>query len=258
MPLTLNQTQFSNLYIDYEYTIANEALLVEYVGNLILGQYRHIQRVIKNLSTREINDNVVIDSALTILNSPEKVKVHGLLFQMISWVELCVRHKDEKFYQYHPHTQLAMQGFDGIAVKLTNDNKLEKIIITEDKCTTHPRQKLHAEVFPEFEDLESHKKDNAIVCNVMSLLEGFSDDVQFQIEADISNLNYRQYRAGLTRDEKHNDKDGREKLFVDYDTHVTGALSKRSASTIYIPDLRVWMEKFKSEVIDFLNSKKKP
>lgn len=57
-----------------------------------------------------------------------------MVISMISWLQLANQNKGNIFQQ-SPHSQPSMHGFDGFAIKLTPDNMIERIVITEDKCT---------------------------------------------------------------------------------------------------------------------------
>lgn len=51
-----------------------------------------------------------------------------------------------------------MHGFDGFAIKLTPDNMIERIVITEDKCTNDARTTIRDKVWPEFSEMENGVK----------------------------------------------------------------------------------------------------
>lgn len=76
--------------------------------------------------------------------------VDGWLFQMISWLQLANQYKGDIFFQQSPHSQPSMHGIDGFAVKLTPNNTIERIVITEDKCTENAKTTIRDKVWPEF------------------------------------------------------------------------------------------------------------
>ena len=55
-----------------------------------------------------------------------------------------------------------MHGIDGFAVKLTPNNTIERIVITEDKCTENAKTTIRDKVWPEFSGMENGEKNNAI------------------------------------------------------------------------------------------------
>lgn len=259
MPFKLIDTDCTPLVIDNEYEIVDKKLLAKYVGELLLGNHKHIMRIINSLSTTlpEHPDNS-INAVIKQLKSTSVEKRHGWLFQMISWIVLSERNQGTKFYSNYPHFAPAQQGIDGLALIIGKDETLQRIIITEDKCTTHPRNKITQQVFPELEDFESGKKDSALVGIISSLIgELNSGELLEKVQNEIFNKDIRMYRIGITRDSTHNSVEGRKKLFKDYDQKVKGKLvQRRSAASINIPELRKWMEKFSDSVEEYLNSKK--
>jgi hypothetical protein len=259
MPFNLIVTDCSPLVIDYEYEITNKDLLANYVGEMLLGHHMHIQRIINSLAT--VFPDQPIDSIDQIINKVKSASVEkrdGWLFQMISWVVLAQRNVGKKFYSNYPHFAPAQHGIDGLAVLLMDDDKLNSIIITEDKCTTSPRNKITQQVFPEFETFERGGKNNALV-SIISTLIGQLDagEILQSVQNDIFNKKYRLYRIGITRKTKHNDKKGRRKLFKNYDNCVSGSNSKRrSGATIYLDNMRDWMQDFSDRVVKYLEAKK--
>ena len=198
MPITItNCKSLDSLCKDYEFTIADENQLVEYVALLCLGHCDHVTNIIRALEPDEENpDEKAIKSLIKDLEAAEtdefwKNKVHGWLFQMMSWIALSEQHKADRFLQHYPHSQPAMQGIDGIAITLTDDGCIDRIIITEDKCTTNPRGKITSQVWKEWDDTEDGEKNNAIFQQIQSL---FAKDEQWhQIKNDVTKDKYLQF-----------------------------------------------------------------
>ena len=259
MPITItNCKSLAPLCKDYEFTVADENQLVELVALLCLGHCDHVTNIIRTLDPdEETPDEKSIKCLISDLEKAEddekwRDKVHGWLFQMMSWIALSEQHKADRFLQHYPHSQPAMQGLDGIAITLTEEGNIDRIIITEDKCTTNPRGKITSQVWGEFDDTEVGNKNNAIFQQIQSL---FAKDAQWhQIKNDVTKEKYRQYRIGITRKACHNSDKGRKALFDGYKDHVKGDdVDRRTGATIYISDLRVWMESLRKKVIDHLN-----
>ncbi|WP_431609260.1 hypothetical protein [Chryseobacterium sp. 'Rf worker isolate 10'] len=259
MPFNLIDTDCSPLVIDYEYEINNKNLLAEYVGEMLLGHHLHINRIINSLSTVfPVHPNDSIDQVINKITSTTSIKRDGWIFQMISWIVLAQRSAGEKFFSNYPHFAPAQHGIDGLALVLNDDGSLRSIIITEDKCTTGPRGKITQQVFPEFKEFENGEKNNALV-SIISILIGQLDagNILQNVQNDIFDNKYRIYRIGITREGKHNDNDGRKDLFKDYNDYVSGDTSeRRSGATIYLDDMRNWMQDFSDKVIAYLLSKK--
>ncbi len=259
MPFNLIDTDCSPLVIDYEYQIIDKDLLAEYVGEMLLGHHFHISRIINSLTTTSpIQPNESIDKIITIMNSPEIEKRDGWLFQMISWIVLAKRNAGQIFFANYPHFAPAQHGIDGLAITLNNDGTLKNIIITEDKCTTNPRNKITQQVFPEFIAFENGEKNNALVSIISCLIGTLDSGTIFQnIQNDIFQNKFRIYRIGITREDRHNCNDGRISLFKDYNKHVPGATpERRSGATIHLNNMRNWMQDFTDKVINYLESKK--
>lgn len=258
MPVTLIDVDYSPLVVDYEFEISDKLELSQYVAELVLGHHFHIARIINELSSAAPSQqNDSIDHAIEKVRSASYEKRDGWLFQMISWIVLALRHKGQKFYSNHPHFAAAQHGIDGLAIRLKADNSLDCIIITEDKCTSSPRNKIKTQVFPEFEGFEEGKKNNALVSIIATLIGQLDSGAVFtSVQNDIFDNSYRVYRIGITRQVKHNDEGGRKKLFKKYDSSVTGDSSRRTGASIYLDGMRKWMKDFSDMVITYLESKK--
>ncbi len=262
MPFNLIDTDCSHLVIDYEYEITNKDLLAEYVGELVLGHYIHILNIINSLSSSSsTQSNRIIDFAIEKLEVTEEVHIihrDGWLFQMISWLALAHRNLGNNYHTQHPHFSPAQHGIDGLSIVLKKDNTIDKIIITEDKCTTNPRDTVREQVLPEFKYLEDGKKDSALISVLSSLIAHLDAGAVFQsVQNDIYNTDLRMYRIGITREVSHNSIGGRRRLFKDYDTYVKGTTcERRSGATIHLDDMRNWMQDFSNKVVNYLQSKK--
>lgn len=261
MPITITCKDLSPLCKDYEYVINDIEQLAELITRLLMGHYHHVNRVITGIAPHYPNvDQPTILRQLEVLELSGKddkyiEKVHGWLFQMISWIVLAEMYKyDTGFHQHYPHPQVSMHGLDGIAVKMNTDNSINRIIITEDKCTDDARNTVKQQVFPEFESIEKGEKNNAIMQHVEALI---SEDILFSIQDDILKPEYRQYRISITRQDRHDTNDGRKKLFKDYDIIVAGAdVDRRTAATINMGEMRDWMEDLRLLVITKLQNYK--
>lgn len=151
---------------EQNFTIQDEDTLAQHVAELLMGQYRHVGKVLDALDstlTVQFHENQK-KSIISILRLEEGMTVDkrdGWIFQMISWIIVYLNHHGENFRQQAPHHHPAQQGIDGFAV-VVKDGHLKKILITEDKCTTSPRGKITQQVFPEFDKYENFKDTTAI------------------------------------------------------------------------------------------------
>ena len=241
--ITIVCKQLDPLCRDFEFVVDDKQQLADLISKLVMGWSCHVSRLIKNLDPLYPDvDRATIQSQLNVLNGGDTEKIDGWLFQMISWIVLAEQHKDNpKFFQYNPHPQKAMHGLDGIAVTLNEDGSINRIIITEDKCTDNPRNKITQEVYPEFVNIEAGKKNNAIMQQV---------EVLIKVQSDIVKPKYRQYRISITRLDKYDSDKGRKKLFKDYEQKVGGAdIDRRTCSSTNFNNMRAWMDDLKQLVV---------
>lgn len=262
MPVTIKYTSLDPLCKDYEFSVSDIDVLSDLVARLCMGHYWHVGNVIRELAPNYPNPNEKnLNSLINVLDTTGKGdkytdRIHGWLFQMMSWIALAKQHKNDIFLQHYPHPQPGMHGLDGIAITLKSDGGIDRIILTEDKCTESPRSTIRDKVWPEFADIENGKKNNAICQQIQSL---FVNDTRYHnIQNDVEDEKYRQYRIGITREKCHNTIEGRLSLFKEYDKHVEGSdVERRTGATIYLGDkkeMRKWMEEFRIKVIDNVNA----
>mgnify|MGYP001007712230 CR=1 FL=1 len=256
MPLRNIGTDLSPLVFDDDYEIIDEKKLAEYIGEIILGYYLHVKKIIDQLDSGSGPTNEEsIQAAIKLLNSTDSQKLKGFLFQHMSWIALAMQYKTTNLKMVRPHDAPAQQGIDGLAILLCDDGLIDKIIITEDKCSKEPRKRIQSEVYPEFDDFESGKSNNKIVSGITSLV-GYDENLLKKIEPNIVNKSLWQYRIGVTRNDNYQTPNDRKALFNDYDKHVFGSQERRHAATIYIPDTDNWSENLKDKIIQYLNSRK--
>lgn len=262
MPIYVGNTSLNPLCTDYEFTVNDQDKVAELVSRLCLGHYIHVGNVIRALDPDYPNPNEKsLKSLISELDTTRKGdayrdRIHGWLFQMMSWIALAEQHKHDRFLQHYPHSQPGMHGIDGIAITLKDDGSIERIILTEDKCTENPRDTIRDDVWPEFDDIEDGKKNNAIGQQIQSLF--VNDPGYHKIQNDVEDEKYRQYRIGITREKYHNSQKGRAVLFKDYDSHVKGTdEERRTGATTYLGNdaaMRAWMESLRLKVMNILNN----
>lgn len=247
--------------IDEEYTIVDKELLAEWVAILALGQSRHMANIINRLSFEPIRvTNMTINGVLEKIVIPNGLnknqqnkfieKRDGWLFQLISWIVVCLQNKGRLFKQYFPHTQQAMHGIDGLAVIVEGEH-IARIIITEDKCTDYARNTISQKVFPEFYEYEMGIKNTELLEKVGDLLEKIGGSC-INAHNEIEDTNKWQYRISITRQSTHDSLDNRKSLFDGYESYVNGTIERRRGSTTNLGDMRTWMEDFSKMVIDII------
>ena len=264
MPFKYKDCDCTPLVFDREFDIDNEDLLAQYVGTIVLGHYAHIKRIINSLSAIEpkIADNE-INLAINHLkslgkSSNEIEKRDGWVFQIISWLVLLNENKGSRFYCQPPHDAPAQQGIDGLGLKLDENLKLERIIITEDKCTENQRIVIKQQVWPEFKNYEKGLFNNKIVNRVSAMIENLHNgDILEANKNDIYSMDKWIYRVGINRTDTYETVKKREKLFKGYADNVIGNdPHRRYAATINKADIRTWMEELSVKIITHLESTK--
>ncbi len=90
MPITLTSFQENNLCVGHVWKIDNERQLVQLVAEVLIGKQRHVAKVLKGISGRDIifNKNAVDDAINKLTLSEEGDPSHrdGLIFQIFSWL----------------------------------------------------------------------------------------------------------------------------------------------------------------------------
>ena len=252
----------SPLVVDNGFVVVDQNVLAQWVAQLLLGNSLHISRVIEGLDSKAVNQkDKAIDSIINRLNTCGVYKRDGWLFQMISWIALNINlhnlHGSGKVFMNAPHTAPAQHGIDGFSLVIDDKKQIKYIVLCEDKCSEDARAIITSQIYPEFEEFEEGKYDNRVLAEVSSIIRGEDGGVLLQnIQDDIVNNKYWMYRIGVTRKDEHDSKDGRKKLFKDYDKKVKGIVSRRDAATVNLTDVRTWMEDFSQMVIKELKTKK--
>lgn len=257
MSLSIGYMVCGDQCVDYEITITDKQKLAEEIAFLIQGYCRQMAKIIQGLDAQFPEPDMALVKNLVNLLSTRKdsdeqmYKIDGWLFEMISWLALSEQHKQDSFRIYMPHSQPSMHGIDVLAITMNPDNSIDRIIITEDKCTENPRDTIRDLVFPELDQYEKGEKNNAIYQQLEAIV---ANDIFDRIQNDVRKNEHRRYRICITRNAYYDQQDKREKLFDNYKDHVSKDLERRSASSIRIDDLRNWMDDLCNEVKTILES----
>jgi len=153
-----------------------------------------------------------------------------------------------------PHIRKADKGFDGMQLELNRlGTVVTAVVIFEDKATGNARDTIRDDVWPGIVALEKGERLNELSQEVSGMLDArAATDTQFDLDTAIANTLWhdaRRYRVSITIDDTHNDADARKRLFKGFDDSAPGAIARRRADTIYLPELREWMEGFAARVI---------
>lgn len=259
-PLTLIISDQQSLCHGYKWQIGNEDYLAKLVAKLLLGHYRHVQKILKNSNSISPHISSEMESEIKrklkdTSSEPLRYQRDGWVFQMISWIAIKI--SDPHLYTAIPHSQPAQKGFDNLVVQLTDDMKsIDFIYICEDKATENSRKTITTKVWPEFVEFETGCRDNELVNEVTPILERLPRNITIDIDKSISKIFWekvRHYRVSLTTENVNNDQD-RTILFKGYDQKVKGNVKRRRAENINISGLRKWMDNFCDKIIKQLGN----
>lgn len=257
MPLQLTEFNEINLVHGFKIEVLDRPLLAKYIALLLLGYQSHIEKILQSQSMKNpLVPNKNINNLIQKISKGTKIqkeieKRDGWIFQMISWIAVRMELGEETIYSQIPHDAPAQQGIDGLLVILDENNKLKKIIITEDKATENPRNKIQQKIFPEFKEFEAGMHDNKLVNRITGFLKYITTETLLEeIEKDIYRIELRKYRIGITHDDSFHTQGRYIDLFKDYDSTVLDAdNSRRSADTFSKNNLRPWFEELSELII---------
>lgn len=254
---TFVDVDFSPLCKEQSFSITDEDTLAQYIAELLMGQSHHVGKVLDALdSTMSVqfheNQKKRNISFLRLEDGMTEEKRDGWIFQMISWIIVHLNHNGETFRQLVPHHHPAQHGIDGFAIVI-KDGHLKNVLISEDKCTKYPRNKIQQQVFPEFKKYESHEEDTAIISSATTLFEQFPDDF-VNLQNEVTDSAKWVYRICVTRDKSHKEGEKVAKLYADYEKHVSGGVERRTSCSTYIENLRAWMQTFSEKIIKIIEA----
>lgn len=251
----LSPTPFEHekLCFGFNWIVSNRRKIAKFVARLLLGQHRHVLKVLNEVDSTPPNlTEVMVSQTIKKLRpSSQKQAEHrdGWLFQVIAWIATVATHKDGVVVSA-PHSRQSDKGFDALIIELdAGRTSATHITVSEEKATTKPRNLFQQQVLPEFRDLERGLRDTELLSEITTLLESADLDAVDKSLDEVLWQNERRYRACLTVEEKHTDSSGRIRLLKDYDSIVDGHLTRRRAELFLIPDLRTWMNDFSEEVV---------
>ncbi len=237
--------------------IVDEEKLAKLVALLILGHYRHVEKIF-NLE----NNNTPKTSGGALKRAKELLKDSwvengnsnrdGWVFQMISWISIHYSQSTPMIVSI-PHPQPSFKGFDGLVLLFSEvSDDIENLIICEDKATTRPRDTITQQIWPDFKSCEDGSRDSELVAETTLLLERSGSD---KIDMIIENIHWKKlknYRIAITIDP--NKKINLSKLFKGYSSIIArDNIRFRKAEVFPIDQLRDWMNSFCEKIINHLD-----
>jgi hypothetical protein len=256
MTLTLTQIDHQDLCHGWTWTITDEGALAERVARVAVGQYRHVAKILAgaNLAgpSASADHAAAAIRLLTVAPGDDPWHRDGWIFQTISWI--AAHQEGSGAVTRPPHILMAHKGFDGMQLKLSDDGKsVEAVVVFEDKATDNARKTIRDDVWPGIAALEAGERVNELTHEVSAMLDAQQRlDPALNVDEAISNILWkdaRRYRVSITIGDGYLKDRARARLFKGFDDTAPGSVERRRAETIYVPQLRAWMEQFAQRVI---------
>lgn len=256
MTLTLVPIDHGELCHGWSWTVDDEEVLAERVARIVLGQYRHVAKILTGAGVPGPAVNAEQAKAaikqLTLVEGDDPWHRDGWLFQTISWI--AANQKPSASLTRLPHIRKADKGFDGMQIELNEGGTaVTAVIVFEDKATDNARSTIRDDVWPGIVALEKGERLNELSQEVSGMLDArAAADPEFDLDTAIANTLWhdaRRYRVSITIGDTHTDADARARLFKGFDHSAPGAALRRRADTIYLPAMRNWMASFATRVI---------
>lgn len=242
----------------YRWEVQDEAALAQLVAWTLQGHYRHAENVLMQLAPGTLGSRPTVQQQairrLTLpdnapLNLPARWHRDGLVFQHIAWIA-AVMEGGGRVAASFPHSRPADKGFDALLVPLANDGAaLAGIVVCEEKATGNPRAMITSDVWPAIAAVETGERDAELTCELTVLLQRYNVPNLDQVVADAHWLNRKAYRVSITIAPADEPDAARSTLFGGFDGCAPGAVTRRRAETLTLPNLRDWMDAFCVQVI---------
>lgn len=257
MTLALAPIDHDQLCHGWSWTVVDEDVLAERVARILLGQYRHVAKILSGagLPSPAANGEQAKAAIKDLILAEGEDPWHrdGWLFQAISWI--AAHQQPSAALTRMPHIRQADKGFDGMQIELNEDGTaITAVVVFEDKATDNARDTIRDDVWPGIIALEKGERLHELSHEVSGMLGARAEsDPDFDLDSAIAGAlwrDVRRYRVSITVGDTHNSDAGRARLFKGFDTSAPGAAIRRRADTIYMPALRKWMAGFAARVID--------
>lgn len=256
MTLSLTPISHGQLCHGSSWQVVDENQLAERVARIALGQYRHVERILEGVYGTPPKVGLELAASaiklLTVENDADPWHRDGWIFQAISW--LAAHPHPTNTITRPPQIIRAHKGFDGLQLTLAADGKsISAVVIFEDKATSEARKTIREEVWPGIAALEKGERASELTHETTAMLAAqMASHPGLDVDAAISNVlwkDVRRYRVSITVGKTHASDTARAGLFKDFDVHAPGDVVRRQAETLYLPELRKWMEAFAQQAI---------
>lgn len=244
MPITLTPVHNDVEWRGYDWSIEDKEELARLIAKVALGQARHVSLILKGGGFEELGAPKDAASAavslLTVRDGADPWHRDGWMFQVISWIAATLA--ADQAIIFPPHMIRAHKGFDGLQVDIDpKSGEVSSVVIFEDKATKNPRKVIRDEVWAELKKLDAGDRENVLVASVDTLL---ATRPELDPDTAVRNVIWkkaRAFRVSVTISDSHNSEKGRKALFKGYDEIVPGKVARRRAETLYLTDLRIWL-----------------
>lgn len=258
LPIVVTPVQCQPLCHAFEWTVADEPLLIRYVAQLAAGHFAVVRESLLQLSARAAAPTFpsAVEAAIRQLelSNTEDRRYHrdGWLFQFIAWI-VAIQTAEAGDLIRAPHFYMTQQGIDGLLVHMAQDGSaVVGISICEQKASEQPRHKVVSEVWPGFSAYERNERDHQLLAEVTALLSSQGSLDALRLVDAVHWQSSKRYRAALTIAPSQRGPAGLAHLFAGYDEHVLGECERRRGEAFSVPALRTWMNDFAKAVIEAL------
>lgn len=255
--ISYNTISNSDVWAGVDWAIVDEEKAAELVARVALGQARHVSKILRSVnSTTHPAAETVRKGAINLLTAnsvDDPYHRDGWLFQALAWIAAHIHRSDT--VKSLPHIRPADKGFDSLELKMNKaEGTVTSVIICEQKASENPRNKIHSQVWPEVEELESGQRDNELVSDVSAILAASGTADPDEAVSKILWEHSRSYCVSVTIDDRYNNNAGRARLFSGYEKKVlNGGVDRRTVETFYKPEMRSWMDQFSQKAIKIIN-----
>jgi hypothetical protein len=191
MMLTLSQIDHGALCHGWSWAVLDEDELPDRVARIVLGQYRHVAKILQGGGVPGPIANADQARAaieqLTLGPGEDPWQRDGWIFQAISWI--AAHQAPSGALTRAPHIRKSDKGFDGLQLELSEDGTaVTAVIVFEDKATDNARDTIRDDVWPGVVALESGKRLNELTHEVSAILDARAlTGPKFDIDTAIAN-----------------------------------------------------------------------
>jgi hypothetical protein len=232
-----------------QWAVADEDRLATLVALVLVGRAKHVEGILAGTQRTLTPLPAATKEELRqqLQTSPGPVTYHrdGLLFEIISWIAARITANASEIIST-PHLKSTQQGLDTVKIGFDDATRnVTRVVIYEQKCTEHPRDRFRDEVIPAFEEWKSHKRDHQLIQAVVNLVERFAltDEEQLRLYERVVQAHPIVFQTALTVTPTPFETARCIALFGGYQ-EVTPYIADRLGDTFPLADIRAWFATF--------------